>query len=198
MIKKTKSEKLVKGFLWVGAFSCLLLFLSCTSIPTNYINPNFDFSLVQRIAVLPIENFTQDQNAGEKIRRVVINEILSSQYVEVVEVGQVNRAIKEAKVEDLFNMSKEEFKKVGELTGAQILIKGSVENYGATNIGGASIAEVSVSLSAIDVSSGEVVWSASGSKSGAGIVEKIFGISGPSISSVARKCISDLVYTLFE
>ncbi len=173
-------------------------FTSCTGMPANYINPNYDFSLIQRVAVLPIENFTQDSNAGEKVRRVVINEILSAQFVDVVEVGQVNRSIKEAKVEDLFNMSKEDYKKIGEALGTQLLMKGSIEHYGTSNIGGASIAEISISLAAIDITSGEIVWSSSGSKSGSGIIEKIFGISGPSLPYVTRECVTDLVNTLFE
>jgi len=198
MNKKTAKKKIFKIWLFLLIIVYVSCFSSCKGMPANYINPNFDFSLIQRIGVLPMENFTQDNNAGEKIRRVVVNEILSSQFLDVVEVGQVNRAIKEAKVEDLFNMNKEEYKNVGESLETQLLIKGSVGTYGASNIGGASISQVSVSLIAIDISSGEIVWSASGSKSGAGIIEKIFGISGPSLPQVARECVADLVNTLFQ
>lgn len=42
-----------------------------------YIHPLADFSQVQRIAVLPMENLAADANAGEWVRQILVNELLA-------------------------------------------------------------------------------------------------------------------------
>jgi hypothetical protein len=53
------------------AFSSLLIFIyGCGT--SHFIRSKTDINNVKRVAVLPFENFTSDEYAGEKIRRLVI------------------------------------------------------------------------------------------------------------------------------
>jgi hypothetical protein len=52
----------------------------------HYLRPNTDMSTIKRIAVMPFESLTADQYAGEKLRRVVISELLF-RNIDVIEPG---------------------------------------------------------------------------------------------------------------
>src|SRR5512143_2757798 len=75
----------------VGCFLMLMLIPACsTTTTTDYVHPKYDFSLIQKIGVLPFENLTQDQQAPERVRKVVVSEILAAGVLDVVEPAQVN------------------------------------------------------------------------------------------------------------
>src|SRR4030042_3450485 len=58
---------------------CFLLFMvggCATNTSTQYIRQNIDYKNIQRMAVLPFESLTNDEYAGENIRKPVINHFL--------------------------------------------------------------------------------------------------------------------------
>jgi hypothetical protein len=60
---------------------------------TKFTNPQFDFGFVDKIAVLPLENLSSDNQAGERATRILITELLASGAVDVVEPGEVRAAL---------------------------------------------------------------------------------------------------------
>ena len=60
---------------------------------TRFSNPNFDFSFVERVAVVPFDNQTNDRQAGLRATRLTITELLASGAVDVVEPGEVQAAL---------------------------------------------------------------------------------------------------------
>src|SRR5574341_1291833 len=94
---------------WLSLLAGLLVLAGCgTSRPASYVHPNFDFSRVKKVAVLPLENLTSDQTAGEKMRKVVITELLATGIVDVIEPGQVNRVLANQNIQNPTAMSPEE------------------------------------------------------------------------------------------
>jgi hypothetical protein len=142
----------------------LLLMLAglsaCASKPTHYLHPTFDFSLVKKIAVIPLENLTPEPQAGEKVRKMVVSEFLAVGVLDVIEPGQVNQALGQQGIRSVSIMSPQEFKKLGDSLGVQAIIVGSVDAFERIRVGGAEFAEVTVTLRAVDTATGAVLWSA--------------------------------------
>ena len=166
--------------------------------PSTYVHPNYDFSNVKKVAVLPLENLTGDQTAGEKVRKIVVTELLASGVVDVVEPGHVNKALSAQNIQNPAAMSPEEFKKLASALGVQLLIVGSVESYDRVQVGGVQAPEVTLTLRGVDAESGTVVWAASHTQGGATITARLFGLTGDSLSEVARKAAHEAVATLFK
>jgi TolB-like protein len=170
----------------------------CGTQPAIYVHPNYDFSAVKKVAVLPLENLSQDQNAGEKVRKIVVTEVLATGVVDVIEPGQVNRVLAAQNIQSIAAMSPEELKQVGKALGAQLLLIGSVEAYDRVSLGAIQAPEVTLTLRGVDAESGTVVWSASHTQGGATLAARLFGLTGDSLSEVARKTVHDAVGTLFR
>src|SRR5574337_626501 len=165
--------------------------------PSAYVHATYDFSRVKKVGVLPLENLTSDQTAGEKMRKVVITELLATGIVDAVEPGQVNRVLSTQNIQNPTAMSPEDFKKVAGALGAQLLIVGSVESYDRIQAGGGQAPEVTLTLRGIDADSGTVVWATSHTRGGATMMARLFGLTGDSLSEVARKAAHEAVVTLF-
>ncbi len=181
----------------------LVLFLlaalsACARTSAYYVHPTYDFSLIKKVAVLPLENLTQDTLAGEKVRKVVVSEILAAGVVDVIEPGQVNRALAQQGIQAPSSMSAEEFKKLGSSLGVQAFIVGSVDHYEQLNVGGVFFPEVTITLRAIDAATGTIIWSASRTGGGVGVVGRLFGLGGGTMSEVVQKTVRATVATLFR
>ncbi len=182
-----------------GLLLAVLWLTGCAgTAPATYVHSSYDFSRVKKVGVLPLENLSTDQTAGEKVRRVVITELLATGIVDVIEPGQVNRALVQLNLQNPTVMSPEDFKKVGAALGVQILIVGSVESYERVQVGGVQAPEVTITLRGIDVDSGTIVWAASHTQGGATVGARLFGLTGDSLSEVARKAAHESVVTLFR
>jgi curli biogenesis system outer membrane secretion channel CsgG len=166
--------------------------------PSTYVHANYDFSSVKRVAVLPLENLTSDQTAGEKVRKLVVTDLLSTGIVDVVEPGQVNRVLAQANIQSPAAMVPDDFKKVGAALGAQLLVVGSVEAYDRVSIGGVQAPEVTLTLRGVDAESGAIVWATSHTQGGATVAARLFGLTGDSLSEAARKAVHEAVLTLFQ
>ena len=176
-----------------------LWLVACAGMaPATYVHQNYDFSLVRRVAVLPLENLSPDQTAGEKVRRVTITEILSTGVVDVIEPGQVNRVLAQQNIQNPAVLLPEDFKRLGAALGVQLLVVGSVETYDRVTIGGVQAPEVTLTLRGVDVESGTIVWATSHTRGGATLMARLFGLTGDSLSEVARKTVREAVATLFR
>jgi TolB-like protein len=193
---------------WKGKFlarSCaslvagLLALAGCGTMgPATYVHPSYDFSRVKKVAVLPLENLASDQTAGEKMRKVVVTELLATGVVDAIEPGQVNRVLAQQNVQNTTAMSPDDFKKVGAALGAQLLIVGSVESYDRVPVGGVQAPEVTLTLRGVDAETGTVVWATSHTQGGATVAARLFGLTGDSLSEVARKTAHEAVVSLFH
>ena len=176
-----------------------LLLSGCGGMaPTTYVNPRYDFGLVKKVAVLPLENLSPDQTAGEKMRKLIITELLATGILDVVEPGQVNRVLAQQNIQNPAAMTPEEFKKVGTGLGVQMLIIGSVESYERVQVGGVQAPEVTLTLRGVEAESGPIVWATSHTQGGATAAARLFGLTGDSLSEVARQAAHGAVATLFR
>ncbi|RMF93774.1 MAG: hypothetical protein D6736_01175 [Nitrospinota bacterium] len=179
-------------------FLLLLSLVACARMPDYYIHPTYDFSQIQRVAVLPLENLTSDPLAGEKVRKVVVSEFLAAGVVDVVEPGQVNYVLAQQGIDSVSSLSAEDFKQLGASLGVPALIVGSVETYERINVGGVFFPEVTITLRAIDTRSGTIIWSASRTGGGVGLAGRLFGLGSATMSETVQKTVREAVATLFR
>ena len=101
--------------------SMLLLVLvgGCSGKFTSeeYVRDDVDFAAVQRIAVLPMQNFTNDQFAHERARNIAITQLLALQVADVVDRGIVDSVMTEEVIDprqpiDIINL-----KRLGQILG---------------------------------------------------------------------------------
>lgn len=184
---------------WAVLLAGMPILTGCRSMPpATYVHPNYDFSRVKKVAVLPLENLTSDQSAGEKLRKVVITELLATGIVDVVEPGQVNRILAQQNIQNPTALLPEDFKKLAAAVNAELLVVGSVEAYDRVAVGGVQAPEVTLTLRGVDADTGTVVWATSHTEGGATVAARLFGLTGDSLSEVARKAAHEAVITLFK
>jgi TolB-like protein len=198
MVYKLKNKKKKPLYLKVvvTALSFLLIFIYGCGAPEYFVRPKTDISNIKRVAVLPFENFTSDGYAGEKIRRVVITELLS-RGIDVIEPGEVTRILTEARIRSLGSINVSEIQNIGKTLGVEAVMMGSVEAFGIS--GGISVTypEVTINLMLIETSSGNIIWSVRHTAGGASFWTRHFGSEGISLSEAARKVVKETINTLF-
>jgi hypothetical protein len=183
------------GLLVLGVFA--LLAGGCGA-PVHYIHPTYDFSTVKTVAVLPLENLTTEQLSAERVRKAVVSELLASGVVDVVELGQVNRALNQQGIQSVSTIGSDDVKKLAGALGVQAFVVGSVDTYDRISLGGGSFPEVTITLRLVDAGTGTVVWSASQTGGGVGVIGRLFGLGGDTMSEATQKAVRGALRTLFR
>ena len=168
MVKK-KNRRFINLCLWL--FSLLIL-SGCGSALRVYLHPGGDLSALQKVAVIPLANFSNDRFAGERVTHALITELLIRTDFIVVEEGEVNRVLKEAGVKlieepdtgKVFDIAK--LKKLKESLGVQAIFLGSVDQYDMVRIGAETYPLVTLNVRLVDVETGNIIWRATCSKKG--------------------------------
>ncbi len=175
---------------------CFLLFFIQGCGPTHFVRPKTDVESIKKVAVLPFENFTQDDYAGEKIRRIVITELLLRD-VDVIEPGEVTRLLREMKVKSLSSLKITEIQDIGKTLGVEAVMMGSVEAFGTGRGISVNYPEVTINLRMIEVNSGNIVWSVRNASGGPDFWMRHFGSEGASLSEAAEKVVKKAIGTLY-
>ena len=174
-----------------------LLIFSCSSSVKRYVRTGTDVQSIKTVAVLPFENLTRDEHAGEKIRNAVIMDLLS-RGVNVIEPGEVLKILKELQIKPDVLLPTEDIKSAGESLEADALITGSVETFGTSQGINASYPEVSVHLMMLEPEGGNIIWSVWHTTGGASFWTRHFGAEGRTIDETARLVVQEAFGTLFQ
>jgi TolB-like protein len=187
--------KIIRFYCLLGL--ALLSFLGCRG-PQAYIHPNVDLSFIQKVAVMPFANLTRDEFAGRKVKEVLIAELLLTGALDVIEPGEVNRVLAKEKIQSVSSLTAVQIKTIGKALGAQAILIGTVEEFGEIRSGSLSAPLVTIGLRMMDVESGTIIWSVNHSKGGFGIMMRLLGVGGGTISEVTTKVVREAIDTLFR
>ena len=177
----------------------ILIFLAaCATTSDIYRDPNMDFGAIQGIAVMPFLSLARDNVVAERVRDVFINDLLATGAIYVVPVGEVARGVSRAEIANPATPSPEEVVKLGTIIKVQAVMTGVVKEYGEVRSGTTSANIVSVSLQMMEGTTGKVVWSASSTKGGISIWDRLFGGGGQPMNKITEKAIQDLINKLFK
>lgn len=177
-----------------------LLVAACAPAITSPVfrDANMDFGAIQTVAVMPFQNLSRDTLAAERVREVFINRLLSTGAVYVVPVGEVARAVARAEVAATSTPSPEDAVKIAGLIKAQGVITGAVREYGEVRSGSTAANVISLGVQMLEAESGRVVWSASSTKGGIGVTDRLLGGGGRPMNDVTRDAVDDLIRKLFK
>ncbi len=163
-----------------------------------YRDANMDFGAIQTVGVMPFQNLSRDIQAADRVRDVFINGLLSTGALYVVPVGEVARAIGRIEMQTPPAPSPEEVTKLGPLLKAQAVITGAVHEYGETRSGSSSANVISISVQMIETQTGKVVWTASSTKGGVSVWDRLLGGGGQPMNDVTRAAVDDVIRKLFK
>ncbi len=187
-----------------SVYFLLATFLSgCASGPSSYFRLKpFSPERHAKVGIMPFTNLTSARDADKKIANSLITPLLSSGYFDVIEMGEVQRAIKVAKVRKDEDLSLENIKKIGQLIGVDVLLMGVVEEYkidSSTMLGEKIfVPEVSISMRLVSTHDGSIVWAANHHRRGDDRVT-LFGMGRvDSISKLTDIIIKDIIHSLVK
>ncbi len=188
---------MLKKSVCVSMLCMVVLSLGCRgNVSTYHISQDMDFGSVKRVAVLPLDNLTNERYAGEIVRQVVISELLASGLVDVVVPGEVIAAIQKLRLKPEESLNAEQIKAVGKDLKVQAVILGSVGKFGEARVGNISAPEISITLMMADTSSGSIVWSATRTSGGASFMARHFGARSDTMSESVLKVVRETLRTL--
>ena len=185
------------------AMSALLigcgLIVGCSGIgPTTFVHETFNFGYIERVAVVPFENLSQDQGAGFRGTGYFVSELLAAEAFDVVEPGEVTRVLGKHNLVRVAELTPEQVVKIGGELKVQALILGSVAESATTRSGSSSVPVVTLVVRMVETDQGVTVWSTTHTKGGRSFWASLFGTGDKSKSEVTRRCVEEAVGTLIR
>jgi TolB-like protein len=183
------------------AASCCLGACGSSMKATQFSNPNFDFSFVERVAVLPFENLSSDRQAGLRATRLTVTELLASGALDVVERGEVQAALTQTETFQPGRTpmpSTEQVISLGQALGVQAVIMGTVTQSENLRSGSVLIPVVTIDMRMVEAETGATVWAATHSEKGGSISAKVLGTGGQPMAETTRECVRQVLSTLIE
>ncbi|WP_022853155.1 GNA1162 family protein [Thermodesulfatator atlanticus] len=178
---------------------CLIFLVTSCGAPLvqkSYLRPGVDVSYIKKIAVLKFQNNSQNKYAAERLRNIVITEILAKGIFDVVDKSLVDMVLMEEIVGEEGAYNKATLRRIARKLGVQAVLTGSVDAYDIERTGTYSYPVVGLSLTLIDGSTGEIVWQASGTASGYSTWGRIFGTKGKDLTELSFELVQRLLDTL--
>lgn len=183
-------------------FACLWLFLlngcALSTSKKGYVNQNMDFSAIQSVAVLPFQNLSSEEKGAERVRDVFMGMLLASEAFYVLPPGEVNRGISKAGLRKPQEPTAEEIKSISKILEVDAVITGVLREYATVRSGSAEANLVSLSVQMLDIEKGTIIWSASSTKGGIGLSDRLVGGGGEPMNKVTEQVVNDLLNNLFE
>ena len=173
-----------------------LLFYGCNGNMKKFKHADIETNNLYRIVVFPLENMTAHEYADEKIRSLVIMDLLARD-VNVIEPGEVMRVFRELRIRSVESMSVIDMQRLGDMLDVDVILKGSVGTFEMKKGNAVSYPEVSVHLMLLGVKTGEIVWSAWHTSGGASFWTRHFGAEGKTLDDTAGKVINEALDSLF-
>lgn len=185
-------------FRYVSVLLAGLAVAGCASTGSAYRDPNMDFGLIQTVAVMPFNNYSRDQIAGERVRDVFMTLLQGTGAVYVVPPGEVARGINRVDVKNPASPTPEEVVRFAAVVKADTVITGAIREYGEVRSGSTSANVISMSLQMLEAQTGKVVLTASSTKGGVTTTDRLFGGGGEPMNKVTERAVDALLDQMFR
>lgn len=163
-----------------------------------FFNELVDFASIQTVAVLPFQNLADDEDAGERVRDVFSGMLLATEAVYVLPPGEVHRAISRVGVVNPAAPSIEEIKSLAGILDVDVVITGVVREYDVVRSGTVTANMISLSLQMIETQTGTIIWSASSTRGGVTLLDRMFGGGGEPMNYITLESVDALLDKLFQ
>jgi hypothetical protein len=159
---------------------------------------NMDFASLRSVAVMPFTNLSSSEFAAARVRDVFSNMLLATGAVYVLPPGEVARGLLAIGRLPPEGPSSDQIKQLAAVLKVDAVITGVVSEYGPIRSGAATANVISVSVKMIEKSSGLVVWSASSTRGGISVMDRLFGGGGEPMNTITEKAVNELMDKLFQ
>jgi len=184
----------------IAGFAIIMLFLfsfsGCKGGIKSYIRPHADISTLRKVAVLPVENYTTAKFANDKIRSLIIMELLS-RGVDVIEPGEVMNTLRKLKIKKVDSLPLSDIQRLGDALNVDALVRGSVSTYEIKRGMTVTYPEVAVHLMLLDSETGDITWSAWHTTGGPDFWTRHFGAENATLEETSKKVVKEALDTLF-
>lgn len=174
-----------------------LLLAGCSGRKTiTFVREDVTLDFVKRVAVLPLQNNTDEKYAAELARDIINSKILEMNLFDAVDKGIVDSVLYEEALEPGSPVSQMMLSRLGQRLNVQAIMIGSVDIAGENRVGSVSFPEMSLTLRLIEIKSGLVLWQGSGHHDGDSVVGRLFGVTPDDRYLVAAKLVNKLLRTV--
>lgn len=170
----------------------------CATSSDTFKDATMDFGSIRTVAVLPLTNLTKDQLAADRVRDVFSTMLIATGALYPLPPGETARGVSSVGIASFTAPTTDEVIKLGKTLKIEGVITGTVREYGDIRSGSSMADVISVSLQMFETQTGRVVWSASTTQGGIGIMERLFGGGGKPLNEITEKAVNDLIYKLYE
>ena len=176
-----------------------LLMTGCAaSRHTTYLDPQFDFGSIERVAIIPFENLSSDQGSSRYVTRLFFTELLAQKVFDIVEPGEVSAYMggHPGMTGQSAELSLDQIKDLAKTLNVQAIIFGSVGESSDLRSGNVSTHVVSISARMVNAETGSTVWSSSVNTGGPGFFARLFGFGEKTRGSAERGAVQKLIGSL--
>ena len=182
----------------IAALLLLAVTGSVAAGPRLFVNKKADLAYYQRIAFVPFANLTNDGNAGERVTRAFLTELVIAERFQIVEPGEFHGMLERiGGLPD--NQGHVDPKKLAEAASeakATGIIRGAVTEYSVQRNGGDETPVVAFDAEMIDVATQETVWRITVNERGRGRLPIVGGASHRSFGMVTQDACRKAVQAL--
>ncbi len=164
----------------------------------SYHREEVPLDFITNVAVLPLENNTDESHVHKLVRDVVNTQVLALGIFNAVDPGVVDQVLHEEAVEQGEALSQLMLQRLGNRLEVQAFILGAVNIAGSRRIGSVGVPEISISMRLVEARSGTILWQASGHNDGDSIMARLLGITPPDRYEVTMELVRRLLYTIPE
>ncbi len=164
----------------------------------KFVHPDFDFSYIEKVGVIPFENLSGDQGAGARATRYFVNSLLASEAFDVVEPGEVAKALEKISVVRTAELTRDQYVQLGRELGVQGLFLGSLGESTSVRSGSNNVNVVTVVLRLVETETGQTVWSVTRSEDSRGFWSSLLGTAQASRGEVTRRCLDKCLDSLLD
>lgn len=184
----------------VARLAILLALMFCAGCSTTdtYFEPAMDFGSLEAVAVLPFQDLTQGHDAARRVRDTFVGMLLASEAVYVLPLGEVALGLSKIKGLPREGPSAAQIRELSKILKVEAVITGVLREYGTVRSGSTSANVVSLSLQMIEATTGRVIWSASSTKGGVTMWDRLLGTRAEPMNVVTEEVVNDLLDRLFE
>lgn len=184
--------------LLVCAFLVLLTGCAKSTQKDIFLNEMVDFTSIQTVAVMPFHNLTDTEDAAERVRDVFMGMLLATEAVYVLPPGEVFRGISRVGMIEPSTPSTDEIKSLAGILDIDVVFTGVLREYQLVRAGASTANIISLSLQMIETETGTIIWSASSTKGGITLTDRLFGGGGEPMNDVTLESVDDLLDKLFQ
>ncbi len=179
--------------------ACIVLLLlgGCGGKNTiTFVREDVTLDFVKRVAVLPLQNNTDQKYAAELARDVISSKILAMNLFDVVDKGIVDSVLHEEAIDPGSPVSQAMLNRLGQRLNAQAFVIGSVDLAGDNRVGSVTFPEMSLTMRLVEMKSGQVLWQGSGHSDGSSLMGRLFGATPDDRYLVTAKLVDRLLRTI--